>query len=375
MMVALPPTASGVYQIRCIPTGKIYVGSAVNLRKRWRTHFNSLRLGSHENSYLQRAWDKYGEENFEVTVLEFVHASDLLCAEQSWINKTKCTERHIGFNICTVADSPLGTKRSPETRRAISNAKAYTWEGFIDPSGDEFTIRHMPDFCAENGLIRRKMYELTDPSSNCKIHRGWTHKNSLHKKHKYRIYEGFIAPDGNPVGPIANLSIFCREHGLDVSCMRGVARGDKVSYKGWMHTNSRPRMREHIKTYSGFIKPNGRPAGSIVNLNAFCREHGLDVGSMQGVASGRVYSHRGWTYDNDRQKLTPPPPPRREKKTYHGFINPEGQRIIINDLQQFCQTLGLNLAHMCDLSSGKRKSHKGWTWKEEEDHDTQTPGS
>jgi group I intron endonuclease len=39
------PRASGIYQIRCIPTGKIYVGSAVNLRKRWDQHHRSLRKG------------------------------------------------------------------------------------------------------------------------------------------------------------------------------------------------------------------------------------------------------------------------------------------------------------------------------------------
>jgi hypothetical protein len=317
---------------------------------------------------LQRAWGKYGEENFEFTILAFVDALDLLRAEQAWIDKTRCADRRFGFNICTVADSPLGAKRSPKTRRAISNAKASIWEGFIDPAGNEVTIEHLPNFCKENGLECNKMYALTNPNSNCKTHRGWTHKNSLHKKHRHKIHKGFIDPGGNPVDPIANLSAFCREHGLDVLCMRALARGIKVSYRGWTHNNSRLRLREHIRAYPGFIDPSGRAAGPIVNLNAFCREHGLDTGSMQGVASGRIYSHRGWIYANDRQKLTPPPPPGREKKTYHGFINSEGQRVIINNLQEFCQTHGLNLGHMCDLATGKRKSHKGWTWREDEEH-------
>src|SRR5215216_6770850 len=85
-MTLLPPPTSGIYQIRCIPTGKIYVGSAVNLRKRQRDHINSLRRGNHENTYLQRAWNKYGEANFDFTILEFVDASDLLYTEQVWID-------------------------------------------------------------------------------------------------------------------------------------------------------------------------------------------------------------------------------------------------------------------------------------------------
>src|SRR5437762_13796816 len=106
----------------------------------------------------------------------------------------------------------------------------------------------------------------------------------------------------------------------------------------------------------------------MTNLSRDCREHGLDIGSMQGVASGRLYSCRGWTYDNDRQKLISPPP-KREKKIYCGFINPEGKRIIINNLQEYCLTHGLNLTHMCSLTTGKRKSHKGWTWQEEKEYD------
>jgi group I intron endonuclease len=58
------PTESGVYQILCVPTGKAYVGSAVNLAKRWQEHRWMLRRGQHHSQYLQRAWDKYGETAF-----------------------------------------------------------------------------------------------------------------------------------------------------------------------------------------------------------------------------------------------------------------------------------------------------------------------
>jgi group I intron endonuclease len=59
-MAAAIPRASGVYQILCKPTGKIYVGSAVNLRGRWLNHRSSLRCGKHPNIVLQRAWNKDG---------------------------------------------------------------------------------------------------------------------------------------------------------------------------------------------------------------------------------------------------------------------------------------------------------------------------
>lgn len=363
-MAPEPPHVSGVYQIRCIPTGKIYVGSAVNISRRWYQHRRDLRQGMHGNQHLQYAWSKYGEESFEFTILEFVEKDFLLQLEQEWIHRTGCSNNSTGFNICIVASSPLGVKRSLETRRNISSARAYVWEGFIDLVGNEVVIKHLPNFCKENNLVLRMMYELTNPNSASKNHRGWTHKNSLHKINKNKVYEGFIDPDRKSVGPIESLSAFCCSRGLDTKCMRELAKGKKVSYKGWTHRNSRPRIQEHIKEYTGFINPDGQLEGVVVNLNAFCRRHGLDTSSMQHVASGRVYSYRGWTYNNGRQKLKSLPP-KRIRKTYHGFVRPNGQPTTVDNLQEFCQVNGLNLTHMCSLVTGKRKSHKGWTWQEE----------
>jgi group I intron endonuclease len=81
------PTLSGVYQIVCKPNGKIYVGSAINLRWRWHSHRRDLGNGVHVNPHLQFAWNLYGETNFEFSVLEYVDEQRLLTTEQLWITK------------------------------------------------------------------------------------------------------------------------------------------------------------------------------------------------------------------------------------------------------------------------------------------------
>ena len=83
-------------------------------------HRSSLRRGNHPNPHLQAAWDKYGEKNFEFIALETVNRSELLDAEQKWLNNTQAYSRGIGFNIFDTAGSPGDTF-------------AQTWEGFIDP--------------------------------------------------------------------------------------------------------------------------------------------------------------------------------------------------------------------------------------------------
>jgi group I intron endonuclease len=60
----------GIYIIRNLVNDKIYVGSSVNIKKRFNQHKNSLRKNKHHNKYLQKSWNKYKEESFEFIVIE-----------------------------------------------------------------------------------------------------------------------------------------------------------------------------------------------------------------------------------------------------------------------------------------------------------------
>ena len=64
------PRKSGIYQIRNLVNGKVYVGSAVNLQHRRREHRSDLRNGNHHSIKLQRAYNKYGESSFAFEILE-----------------------------------------------------------------------------------------------------------------------------------------------------------------------------------------------------------------------------------------------------------------------------------------------------------------
>ena len=55
----------GLYAIRHINTRKAYVGSSTNIKERITTHKRMLNRGNHHCSHLQRAWDKYGQNQFE----------------------------------------------------------------------------------------------------------------------------------------------------------------------------------------------------------------------------------------------------------------------------------------------------------------------
>lgn len=113
---------SGVYCITCVPTGKVYVGQAVDISKRWAHHRWDLNRGRSGHIHLQRAWTKYGQASFEFTVLEWVDVERLTEREQHFIDQLKACSDQCGFNIRSIADSNRGVKLSAETRAKMSAA-------------------------------------------------------------------------------------------------------------------------------------------------------------------------------------------------------------------------------------------------------------
>jgi group I intron endonuclease len=114
----------GVYCIRHVKSGKVYVGSAVSVKRRWEQHRNHLRAGTSHSEYLQRAWDKYGEDAFSFDVLECVeNKADLIAREQMWIDALIVNGQWDGYNTCRTAGSRLGVKTSEETRAKVSAAR------------------------------------------------------------------------------------------------------------------------------------------------------------------------------------------------------------------------------------------------------------
>jgi group I intron endonuclease len=101
---------SGVYTIRCEPTGKVYVGSAVHLARRWRTHKAQLRRGDHHSQHLQRAWNKYGESAFVFQVIELAQKECLIPCEQKHIDALRACNPAVGYNMAPNAGNTLGIK-------------------------------------------------------------------------------------------------------------------------------------------------------------------------------------------------------------------------------------------------------------------------
>ena len=111
---------SGIYAITHQPSGKIYIGSSVNIERRWGDHRKRLRAGTHHSRHLQSAWNKYGEPAFTFDLLLECDVSKLHSIEQVAI-----TEFAPEFNMTDCVDAPMrGRKHSAETKAKLVAARA-----------------------------------------------------------------------------------------------------------------------------------------------------------------------------------------------------------------------------------------------------------
>ena len=125
----------GIYKIQSIiKPRRCYVGSSINIKKRWNDHLKRLRNNHHENIKLQRHYNKYGESDFVFIILEPCLPNFLLIREQYYIDKFnpyfnlskkasggnygKLSEKHKR----KISEAHKGRKKSEEHKRNIGNA-------------------------------------------------------------------------------------------------------------------------------------------------------------------------------------------------------------------------------------------------------------
>lgn len=93
---------TGIYQIKNILNGKLYIGSTKrSFHSRKTKHLLSLINNRHYNEHLQNSWNKYGSDNFVFEILLIID-KDITFWEAEFIKKYKSDDRLFGYNIASV---------------------------------------------------------------------------------------------------------------------------------------------------------------------------------------------------------------------------------------------------------------------------------
>lgn len=89
----------GIYTIFNNKNNKQYIGQTIDFIKRKSDHLTSLRTINHHSPHLQAAYNKYGEQYFEIRLIENCAIDKLDERELYWINFYKTIDNKFGYNI------------------------------------------------------------------------------------------------------------------------------------------------------------------------------------------------------------------------------------------------------------------------------------
>lgn len=103
----------GIYCIKNTANNKKYIGLSRDIRRRWNEHKSDLRNNQHNNVYLQREWNIYGEDVFEFSIVELCDPSKICDREQYYIAEYHTLSHEDGHNFT------LGGEYCPTTSKKV----------------------------------------------------------------------------------------------------------------------------------------------------------------------------------------------------------------------------------------------------------------
>ena len=171
----------GIYKIENKVNKKVYIGLSKAIYKRWDDHKYHLRHHKHYNKHLQRAWDKYGEDNFEFSVVEEVSEGKLEEAERKYISMYESNDYDKGYNN---SDGGEKCKWNEETnrKRKEANEKYYKAVYQLDKNGNIINEYKSLQATTEDGF--NPSLVMACAKKNRRSHKGfiWIYKDEYDEK-------------------------------------------------------------------------------------------------------------------------------------------------------------------------------------------------
>jgi group I intron endonuclease len=127
----------GIYKITS-PSGNCYIGSSIDIARRWKQHLGEISRNRHHSKALQSAFSKYGIDSMSFEVILECSVEELLIREQEAIDA-----HNPKYNILRIAGSSRGRKMSEDVKRKIGRAtkeraKSKEYRKLLSDRGREF---------------------------------------------------------------------------------------------------------------------------------------------------------------------------------------------------------------------------------------------
>ena len=233
------PSTSGIYCIINTINNKRYIGQSSNLRKRYIVHNYMLRNKCHHNNHLQKAYDKYGNDNFQFIILEICD-KNIVSREQYWADKFNSFLGENGYNCGKCVKSwNAGIKYTREMRKRISILQ----KSLMNPKRLKMLRmmnigrKHNKEYCLrmkKNFLGKHHTKESKEALSKAQ-HK---YQSSLSEKqrrgtHSHRMGTIFLISPSGKNYRITGIRGFCDEFLLDRAAIFRVISGKNKHHLGW----------------------------------------------------------------------------------------------------------------------------------------------
>lgn len=326
-----------IYLFTNLITGQQYVGKSVN--KFIDRYIGCKWWEKPSNKYIKNSVNKYGLENFKVSILEFdIETRTKLVEKEKYYIKTLNTLYPNGYNYLPGGEEIVHTE---ETKRLIAERQAKDFVFFNHKTQTMINVHNLAKFCRDNKLSATMMNNVA--SGKYKIHKGFTLPETEIKKWTV------ISPTGeNHIILERELRPFCRKFNLHKFGITELCNGNISQYLGW--------------TCPDFVFPDKKiykiksPNGQIFEIKEgymadFCKEQNLSANSIFSIISKRTIHHKGWTLPETIIE-------------YYNLLNPNGILFKIPKLDGllslFCKEQNLGYDAFYHIIYGDIKEHKGW---------------
>lgn len=318
---------AGVYRITNTKTGRAYVGSAVHLIMRQRSHFSMLRKGKHPNIHLQRSYSKWGNDAFKFDILEYVEDIKLLTEREQFYIDSYGLENL--YNLRLVADSNLGLVWSEEVRAKMGAAR----------------IGNKNSLGSKSRLGQKNSPETRAKISASKIGK-LGHKHTEDTKIKMRV-----AQKGKIVTDETRAKISAAKKGIRVTDeTRARLSASKKGYQ-WSD-ESRKKLSVSKMGTKHTEETLAKLKGRVTSEEAKAKLRAIRLGSKQSPES---LAKRAVTIKERDSAF---------KKTVCQFNTKTGEVIsIFKSLTAASKQTSINLSCISEVCHGKQKTAGGYGWR------------
>jgi group I intron endonuclease len=279
-------TLLGVYQIRNIENGALYIGStAKTFAGRWHKHREFLRADKHHARHLQFAWNKYGEASFAFEILEVIDDPNLVIErEQVYIDACFQTmPRERIYNTRPTAGSQLGLRHTDKSRQLMSEKQR----------ANQTPERRKQQGATLSSTLRRKWNEDAEYREKMSARNKQVFSTDEHRAKRREIAQALWETDEYRSKVLRGRE--AHNNSAETRLLRS-----RQSLERW--ANPEFKARAVAKLYARYdgkricitlISPSGEIV-VIASIRQFAKEHGLHYQGIYKLASGKTKSHRRW---------------------------------------------------------------------------------